>query len=400
MKYTFSLVFGLVLTLPVMADDWKQFRGPGGRSVSSENKVPIIWSKTKNIGWKAKIPGRGLSNPIIAEGRVYVTSSSGWQQNRLHVLCFDEKTGKQLWHRQFWATGGTQSHPKTCMAAPTPVTDGKNVYALFATQDLVALDRDGNLLWYRSLTQDYPTIGNNVGMASSPTLWKDVLLVSVENVGESFAVGIDTKTGHNKWSVPRPRAINWASPIVIEKAGKAQVIFMAPDDMTAYDPATGKEIWTYKKGGLSRIPSVTFAEGLLLCPGKEMHAIEPGTKKTKPSVAWQERKLQCGYASPLVHNGKIYTLTSRGVLRCADVLTGEEVWSKRLEGAFAATPVLAGNQLYVVNEEGTTYVIKTGSGPNLIGTNSVEDKIMATPAIANGAIYLRSDDYVYCIREK
>src|SRR6266852_8439695 len=137
------------------AGDWPQFRGPGGSSVSEETGLPFRWSQTENVRWKADLPGRGVSCPVIAGGKVYVTACTGFQQTRLHVLCYQASTGKKLWERQLWATANTMCHDKTCMAAPTPVTDGERVYALFACGDLVALDSNGDLLWYRSLGRDY-----------------------------------------------------------------------------------------------------------------------------------------------------------------------------------------------------------------------------------------------------
>src|SRR5262249_45411184 len=145
------------------AGDWTQFRGPGGAGVSDETGIPTTWSEKENIRWKADLPGRGLSNPVIAGGRVYVTACSGHEQQRLHVLCLDVRNGKKLWERQVWATGNTGCHEKTNMAAPTPATDGERVYALFATADLACFDKNGNLLWYRSLVGDYPTLTNQVG---------------------------------------------------------------------------------------------------------------------------------------------------------------------------------------------------------------------------------------------
>src|SRR5215471_9344166 len=162
------LVTVVLVLLPAplaLAGDWPQFRGPNGSGISEEKGLPIEWGKDKNIRWKAPLPGQGHSNPVIAGGKVFVTASSGFQESRLHVLCLDQASGKQRWHRQFRATGSTLCHAKSNMAAPSPVTDGKAVYALFATGDLVALDAEGNLLWYRSLARDYPTLANNVGMA-------------------------------------------------------------------------------------------------------------------------------------------------------------------------------------------------------------------------------------------
>src|SRR2546428_749632 len=169
-KWTVRLLSFSLFLVPfsfALAADWPQWRGPGGGGGAEEKGLPVPWSATENVRWKGELPGRGLSAPVIAAGRVYVTAATGHDQDRLHVLCFDEATGRKLWERQFWATGTTLCHPKTNMAAPTPATDGKHVYALFATQDLACLDADGNLLWFRSLTGDYPTVGNNVGMASS-----------------------------------------------------------------------------------------------------------------------------------------------------------------------------------------------------------------------------------------
>src|SRR5579875_3980237 len=141
--------------IPIWAGDWPQFRGPGGTAVSEEKGLPVKWSTTENVRWKAELPGRGVSSPVLAGGRVYVSAASTYRERRLHVLCFDAAKGEKLWERQFAATGGTMCHPKTSMAAPTPVTDGRHVYALFATGDLAAFTRDGDLLWYRALQRDY-----------------------------------------------------------------------------------------------------------------------------------------------------------------------------------------------------------------------------------------------------
>jgi len=207
------------------AADWTQFRGVRGSGVSNDSGLPVKWSKTENLKWKSELPGKGLSCPVVADGRVFVTACDGPEQTRLLVLCFDAANGKKLWQRSIWATGNTLCHPKTNMAAPTPATDGKAVYALFATADLVAYDRDGNLLWYRSLVGDYPTITNQVGMASSPVLAGETLVVPMDNSGESFVAGIDRKTGKNKWKIDRPRDINWVTPAVRHDGKQTEIIF-------------------------------------------------------------------------------------------------------------------------------------------------------------------------------
>ncbi|MCI0640816.1 MAG: PQQ-binding-like beta-propeller repeat protein [Gemmataceae bacterium] len=388
----------LLLALPVIvlrAEDVPQFRGPGGSGVSKEKGLPVEWTEKENIRWKAALPGRGLGNPVIAAGRVYVTACSGFEQKRLHVLCFDLKNGKQLWERQFWATGATQCHPKTNMAAPTPATDGARVYALYATGDLVCLDKEGNLVWYRSLAGDYPTIGNNVGMAASIILWNDLVLLAMENVGDSFAAGIDKDTGVNRWRVERQRGINWTTPLLIQNQGEPEVIFQS-SDLTAYDPSSGKKKWTLS-GGFAGIPSPTFGGGLVLAPGGKFQAVRPGTDKGKPEVVWQSNRLGTGFSSPAYHEGKVYALGTNGVLNCADAVTGKALWDVRLEGNYAASPLVADGKLYAVNEKGDTSVVQLGAAGTLLGVNSLEDTILATPVASDGAIFLRSDRLLYCI---
>lgn len=394
-----NLVAAMVIlggSASIVADDVPQFRGASGSGVSQETNLPTQWSDKENIRWKAALPGRGLSNPVIAAGRVYVTAASGFEQKRLHVLCFDVKSGKQLWERQFWATSTTLCHPKTNMAAPTPVTDGARVCALFATGDLICLDKEGDLAWYRSLAGDYPTIGNNVGMAGSPVLAKDSLIVCLENVGESFVAGIDVRTGLNQWRLERPRGINWVTPLVIENQGRTEVVVQGPQDLTAHDPATGKKLWSLS-GGFSTIPSPSAGDGIIFAPGGKLTALRPGSVKGAAEVLWQNGKLSTGYCSPLCYQGHVYTVAARGIVNCAEAGTGKILWTERLEGEYAASPLAADGKIYVTSEEGITSVLQAGAEFKVLATNPIADKILASPVASAGAIFLRSDKHLYCI---
>jgi outer membrane protein assembly factor BamB len=396
----YVLAASVILASVAQAADWTQFRGPNGTAVSEEKGLPVKWGAEENVRWKADLPGRGLSNPVIAGGRVYVMCSSGYRENRLHVLCFDEATGKRLWERQLASTGNTACHPKTCMAAPTPVADGKNVYALFATGDLAAFDAEGNLLWYRSLVRDYPDITNQVGMAASPVLHKDVLLVPMENAGDSFLAAIDVATGKNRWKLRRPQSINWVTPVVVNDKGRTDVLFGSSKELTAYDPADGKVRWNFTEEPAASIPTATAGGGLLFVPGERTFmALRPGAEGTTPELVWKSSDLPAGYASPIYHEGKVYGISRVGV-NCLDAKDGKLIWQQRLKGPFAASPVLADGKLYAVNEAGTTYVIELGDKPKILASNGLNDTILATPAVANGAIYLRSDGHLYCIRGK
>ena len=396
MRHVVSALIVIGTTSVAPAADVPQFRGSQGSGVSSEKNLPLQWSEKENIRWKASLPGRGLSNPVIADGRAYLTAATGVEQKRLHVLCLDVKTGKQLWERQFWATGTTLCHPKTNMAAPTPVTDGERVYALFATADLVCLDKHGDLVWYRSLVGDYPTVCNNVGMAASPVLVKDMLVVCLENVGESFVAGIDVRSGQNKWRFERPRGINWVTPLVIENQGKSEVLVQGPGDLTAHDPATGKRIWSLS-GSFATIPSSVTGDGMIFAPGGKLTAFRPGTGKSAPEVLWQNAKLTTGYSSPLYYRGLVYTVNARGIVNCAEPGTGKILWTERLEGEFAASPLAADGKIYVTSEEGITTVLQAGAEAKVLATNSLSEKILASPVAAAGALFLRSDKHLYCI---
>ncbi|MBI1913301.1 MAG: PQQ-binding-like beta-propeller repeat protein [Planctomycetes bacterium] len=363
-----------------------------------ETGLPIEWGKDKHIRWKAPLPGQGHSNPVIAGGKVFVTASSGFQESRLHVLCLDQASGKQRWHRQFRSTGSTLCHAKSNMAAPSPVTDGKAVYALFATGDLVALDGDGNLLWYRSLARDYPTLANNVGMAASPVLWQDMLILPLDNAGESFVAGVDVKTGQNRWKTARTREINWVSPLLVPQGNNAQVVIGALAELTAYDVHTGKKLWTYAGNGFSNTSTPVLGDGLVLAAGGQFTAVRPGTAKAGPKLVWQTSKLHPNISSPLYYDKRVYSLNPPNILVCANAADGKVLWQQRLaEGTYWSSPVAADGKIYAVNDAGTTTVVQVGDKPNVLARNALDDPILATPAIAGGCLFLRSDQYLYCV---
>jgi outer membrane protein assembly factor BamB len=382
-----------------LAADWPQFRGPGGTATSDETGLPVRWTATENVRWKAELPGHGLSSPVVVGGRVYVTACSGYQQTRLHVLCYEAATGRKRWERQLAATGNTFCNPTTNMAAPTPVADGDQVFALFATGDLACFDRDGDLHWYRALTRDYPGITNQVGLAASPVLWRDVLLLPMDNVGDSFLAGLDRATGVNRWRVERPKELNWATPLVRTAGDRPEAVFMTEKELLALDPATGARRWAYRGAGLAAAPSPIAADGLIVLPGGV--AVRPGGPGREAEVAWESSRLRTGLNSFLHYRGRVYAVNPAGVLHCADAATGKALWSLRLRGTCSASPVAADGKVYATNEEGVTSVVAVGDQEGkLLATNPLGEGVQATPAVADGAIFLRSDRHLYCIAEK
>ncbi len=374
--------------------DWLQFRGTDSSGfVAADPRLPEILDE-KNIAWKMPLPGRGLSSPIVIGDKLVVTCSSGVEQDRLHVLCFSSSDGNLLWERQFWATGRTMAHEKTCVAAPTPASDGERIFALFSSNDLICLDLDGGLLWLRGLTQDYPNASNSLGLASSPVVVGDTLVVHIENDSQSFAAGIDTATGLNRWRKDRTKRANWSSPVVFGD----RVVLQGSEGVDVLVPATGEIEWRYGTGA-STIPSSAVGGGVLYVPSNGLAAVRYDSSNKSVEETWVEGSLRPGTASPVVADEKVYVITSAGVLNCADIEDGERLWRIRLEGPFGASPVVAGSRLFAVNErQGLLQIVDLeGEEGEIIGKLELGEMIQATPAIANHAIFIRSDGHLWKI---
>lgn len=389
----------LTLVASAHAEDWRQFRGTDGSSLAAESKPPLKFSATENVAWKASLPGHGVSGPIVVGDKVFVTASSGAvTQNRLHVLCFDLASGKQLWHRQFWATGRCFHHPTSANAAPTPASDGERIFAFYSSNDLICLDLEGNLLWYRGLASDYPKAGNDVGMSASPLVVGNIVVVQIENQGDSFAAGINSATGETAWRIDRPKDANWVSPVALKGTdGKELVLLQSPDRLTAHVPATGNIIWEYKSA-CAGIPSATTADGRIYLPSNGLTVLEAPADKTSATLAWESSRLSPGNSSPIIYKDKVYILTRAGVITCGDAKSGEVAWQLRLKGTFWSTPVLAGDHLFSVNQDGECLVASiNGEKGELVETNSLGESVLASPAVSGNALLIRSDKTLWKI---
>jgi outer membrane protein assembly factor BamB len=377
-----------------LAADWPQFRGPHGNGTTDETNLPVKWSATQGVKWKAELPGKGVSSPVVAAGKVYVTCSAGPRDDQLFVLAFDATSGKELWRRPLTATGSTVCHPTTCMAAPTPVATADGVFTLFASGDLAAFDAAGNMLWYRSLVGDYPTVVNQVGMAASPVLAGGHLIVPMDNVGDSFIAAIDPKTGKNVWKTARPKDQVWVSPVVRTVGDKTEILFQAGKELVAYDAATGSKTWSYKQDG-AYVPTPVLAGDQVLVPGRETLVGKLGTSGPEP--AWKSTKLGTGNSSALIYRGGVYAANSGGIVTCCDAATGKIHYQERVKGPFQAAPVGADGKVYVVNEAGTTFVIQAGTEYKLLATNDLGERVLGTPAVSNKCLFVRTDKSLFCI---
>jgi outer membrane protein assembly factor BamB len=321
--------------LTLLAADWRQFRGNDSSGVALTDSLPE--QVDKSIAWKVDLPGRGASSPIIVGDRIFLTASSGLRQDRLHVLAHDAKTGHKVWERNIWATGPTTCHPKTCMATPTPTSDGKKIVALFSTNDLLCLDLDGNVLWMRSLHEENPGATDGRGLASSPVLVGDTIVLHIENQNTSFAAGIDVNTGAHRWRDDRPRELCWSSPIALP--GDV-VLLQGMKDLSALEVRTGSEAWRLQRES-DAIASSVLAGNLLYVPGEKGLAAFALQGAAPPKSLWEVPKVNPTTASPLVLKDRIYSLRG-SMLVSADIKNGEVRGQLRLKGPFSSSPVAAG----------------------------------------------------------
>jgi outer membrane protein assembly factor BamB len=385
----------------VAAGDWTGFRGPLGNGVSDEVGLPVALDAKKHIAWRIDLPGRGLSSPLVVGNRVFVTASGGTRQDQLQIICLNAADGSVIWQRQFWAMGSTMCHNKTSIAAPTPVTDGRLLFAIFSSNDLFCLDLDGNLKWLRGMTLDYPNARNSLGMASSLVLAGGVLVAQVENDSESFTAGLDKQTGANLWRVDRPKSANWTTATVQKTGSGAEMLLLqSGGGIHAVNPKNGEVAWHYADGA-STIPSSALAGGVLYVPSHGLTALELADDGRSFKQKWRSSRLRPGTASPLVHRDRVYSLNNAGVLTCGDTDSGKRLWQLRLDGPFGGSPVVADNHLYAFNEEGKAQVVDLSAPEGRIaGEMDLGEMIQCSPAVSNGALYVRSNRRIWKISRK
>ncbi len=387
----------LALSSGVHGDDWRQFRGNDSSGVSLEADLPAKLDEADTLQWKAPLPGRGLSGPIVIGDRVILTASSGYRDDRLHVLCYSTATGEQLWSRQFKATGRTICNEAMCMATPQPCSDGKRVFAYYSCNDVICLDLDGTLIWHRGLGYDHPNTSSSVGMSSSPIVEDGTLVLQLDTDSESFAAGLDTLTGETRWKVDRAKTAIYASPVLFRSSSSPmpQTILQSKKSLLSIDPRTGRKNWEVEQP-CEDVPSTTVAGDMLVAPLKALTALRPNGTAGTPEVLWSDAKLLPDTPTPVAYQNRVYVLKG-SILSCADLKTGELKWRLRLNSKNASASPLAGNgYLYLVDEEGALQTIRLGDEKGEVASRiELGEKIMATPALAGGALYLRSDEHLW-----
>ena len=419
------------------ADDWPQWRGPHGTGVSTEERLPTRWS-AQDVAWKARLGGLGVSSPIVSGDRVFVTSQVGrgtlkegshptlargedakaekplgagaaeaGASGRVQFLveAFHRKDGRRLWQHRLEVAGDLPPvHEKHNLASPSPVTDGRHVYAWFGNGQVVALGVDGTLAWRRHLGREYSPFEINWGHGSSPALYQDLLILLCDHEPASYLLALDKRTGRERWRVEREKgSISYSTPTVVAGPRGDELIVNSTRRVDVYDPATGTLLWWVGEPHRFAIPVPTHHDGVLYMSrgyrsGPYM-AVRTGGRGdvTKTHVRWSVPTGAPYIASLLHYEGLVYMANDAGIVTCVDPGTGDKVWQERIEGIFTASPLGADHKVYLVSDTGETIVLRAGREPQVVARNPVGERSVATPAISGGQIFIRTDDHLICV---
>jgi len=420
------------------SDQWPQFRGPGSAGVADDPALPDKWSQTENIAWKTAIPGTGWSSPIIWGDRIFVTAAIGGaneeapkkglyfggerkvptDEYRWMVYAIDFASGKIVWEREAHrGVPAGSKHLKNSFASETPVTDGERVYAYFGNVGLFCYDFSGKLLWSRAAKPAATRYG--WGSASSPALDRGRLYLVHDNDDHSYLECLDAKTGNAIWNVDRDEKTNWATPYIWDHGGRKEIVTPGTGRVRSYD-LDGKLLWEF--GGMSSIAIPTpfsshgllyISSGYVLDQVRPAYAVKPGARgditlgpgqTSSESIAWYLPTGGPYNPSPVVYGDYYYTLFDQGFLTCHDAATGKLVYGKqRMDkeaGAFTASPWASNGKIFLLSEDGDTFVVAAGPQYKLEAKNSLDEMCMSTPAIARGSIVIRTASNLYRIRRR
>lgn len=423
---------------------WPSFRGPQASGVAEGQNLPDQWNgKTgENILWHTKIPGLAHSSPIVWGQRVYLTSavssdpkatfkpglygdgdaSKDQSQHRWMIYALDKQTGKIVWERvAFQGEPREKRHIKATYANSTPATDGRIVVAWFGSQGLYTYDVNGRFLWKVDLGRldagayDIPTY--EWGTASSPIIWKDLVILQCDTQTDSFIIALNAKTGETVWKTDRDEIPSWGSPTVITTSKGEELVTNASNFIRGYDPRTGKELWRLGRSSKITAPTPIFADDVLVVvsgrgPERPIFVLKPGArgditlpdgKTSSDAVIWSRTGRGSYMPTPLIYDGILYVLANNGTFDAYNLKTGDEVYRQRLPvigSGFSASPVAADGKIYLSNEDGEIVVVAAGQKFSHIATNTMGELLMATPALSEGVMYVRSAESLFAVGRK
>ena len=385
---------------------WPRWRGPSGQGHVAGTNYLDTWSDTQNVKWRVPVPGIGHSSPIVWKDHLFLTTASE-DGGTMWMLAFNRTSGRPLWRTTLPSSGIEHIYPKNSRASATATTDGQRVYASFGTHGLAAFDFSGKILWHTKLGD----LSNYHGSAGSPVLYKDRLFLYQDHDGtttlRSFVAAFDAATGKLIWKRDRPETVGWGSPVVINTGTRDELIVSSQRRVAAYDPETGKDLWSVRGMTFEVIPTPVVGHGLVFCSSGRQGptlAIRPGGSGdvTSTHVAWSSPKGSPFVPSGLIHGPYLYLVNDiQSILTVYDAATGKVIYQDRLgqpirEG-FSASPVAVGDKLFFTNDDGETFVVQAGPVFKLLHVNRLSGRILASPALVDGVWYWRTDKELVAI---
>ena len=420
---TFALT--LALTAGLAAENWPQWRGPSGQGISTEKALPSEWAPDKNVVWKTALP-HGYSSPIVWEDRIFLTSAiegeavpgvvpesvrinqphpqstAGDKKHTLKVLALETKTGKILWEQTAYDGPVFDArHQRSTFAGPTAITDGKLVYTYFGPEGLYAYDFDGKLIW--KVVEKFHTLG--LGTGTSPVLFgNSVIIQRDQDEKTSVVVAYDKTTGKELWKALRPVSISWSTPVLVDVGNRTELVTNGTENVIAYDAATGKELWKTKGVESNAIHTPLVGSGLVVVtagfPAKKIIAIRPGDQPEDKRIAWEYSKGTGYVLSNILYDGYVYLSTDNGIVTCLEAETGKIVY----EGGrppkptnFMGSAVAYNGFIAMTSEDGDTFLIKAGPKHQIVRTNTIDEPVYSSLALANGRIYIRGEKHLFAI---
>ncbi len=400
------------------AENWPQFRGPNGQGHSAETGIPWRWSATENIAWKTPLPGEGWSSPIVWGDHLFVTATTDGGET-CRVLALDTRTGRLRWNTVVFTQVPRRKEGRNSYATPTPATDGERVYACFADGSFAALDFAGQVVW---TNRAYPFYSQH-GLGTSLVLHRGVLLMARDGSSDgedktlgwqkpwdqAYVLALDARTGRERWKGRRGLSrISHGTPALwTGPDGREQMISEAGDVVQGFDFLTGERLWSSTVIGEGKVPSTVLGDGLVFTAGgwggrESIKAFRLGGRGDlgTNNLAWEQRRGMPKVPSMLFVRPHLYAVTDAGLATCLVAATGEIVWQERLEGNFTASPVTAEGRIYFVADHGETTVIAAGPEFRVLAKNPLGEKVQATPAIAQGRIFIRTDQHLFAIGAK
>jgi len=400
-----------VFCAPCLVADWPQFRGPDGQGHSSAKGVPTTWSETENIAWKTRIPGEGWSSPVISGNQVWMTSAEK-KGLSLHAICVDRTSGKLLYNVEVLTTGDAgPRHVQNGYASPTPVLDDKHAYVTFGPRGTVCLDRAGKVVW-KNTELDFNVIQ---GAGSSPILHEDLLILTCDGIDVQYIAALDKRTGKVRWKQARQHLervttaigkMAYSTPLAQTIDDVPQLVSSGADHVGAYDLRTGKELWWMPYTGFSQVGRPSYGNGLFYVIGSvrqdhfAIFAVRPGKGQlTDQQIVWKNSSGIGHVPSPLLVGKEIYAVDDKGITSCLDAMTGKVHWKKRLGGNYRASPLEIRGRIYTCSREGVCHVLAAGKEYKVIATNKLDGTLMASPAVAGRALFIRSGTHLYRIEK-